>query len=48
VHVKALADNSMQGRLTGSDAYMRAAKYVVSQFDTAGLRPAGVNGYYQP
>jgi hypothetical protein len=42
-HVKALADDSMQGRLTGSEGYLRAAKYVVSQFDAAGLQPAGVN-----
>src|SRR5580698_8117132 len=47
-HVKALADDSMQGRLTGSEGYLRAARYVVSQFDAAGLEPAGVNGYYQP
>jgi len=47
-HVKALADDGMQGRLTGSEGYLRAAKYVVSQFDAMGLPPAGVNGYYQP
>jgi Zn-dependent M28 family amino/carboxypeptidase len=47
-HIKALADDSMQGRLTGSEGYLRAAKYVVSQFDAMGLPPAGVNGYYQP
>ena len=47
-HVKALADPGMEGRLTGSEGYLRAAKYVVSQFDAAGLQPAGVNGYYQP
>src|SRR5947208_54104 len=47
-HVKTLADNSMEGRLTGSEGYLRAAKYVVSQFDSAGLKPAGVNGFYQP
>src|SRR5580658_9587654 len=46
--VKTLADDSMEGRLTGSQGYLRAAKYVVSQFDAAGLQPAGVNGYYQP
>jgi hypothetical protein len=46
--VKTLADDSMEGRLTGSEGYLRAAKYVVSQFDTMGLQPAGVNGYYQP
>jgi Zn-dependent M28 family amino/carboxypeptidase len=47
-HIKVLADKSMEGRLTGSDAYLRAARYVVSQFDSAGLQPAGVNGFYQP
>ncbi len=47
-HIKALADNGMEGRLTGSEGYLRAAKYVVSQFDAMGLQPAGVNGYYQP
>ncbi|HXB73730.1 MAG TPA: M20/M25/M40 family metallo-hydrolase [Candidatus Acidoferrales bacterium] len=47
-HVKVLADDGMQGRLTGSEGYLRAAKYVVSQFDAMGLQPAGVNGYYQP
>jgi Zn-dependent M28 family amino/carboxypeptidase len=46
--VKTLADDSMEGRLTGSEGYLRAARYVVSQFDTMGLQPAGVNGYYQP
>jgi len=47
-HIKVLADDGMQGRLTGSEGYLRAAKYVVSQFDGMGLQPAGVNGYYQP
>jgi Zn-dependent M28 family amino/carboxypeptidase len=47
-HIKALADDGMEGRLTGSEGYLRAARYVVSQFDAAGLQPAGVNGYYQP
>jgi len=47
-HVEALAAPGMEGRLTGSEGYLRAAKYVVSQFDAAGLQPAGVNGYYQP
>ncbi|MBV8731021.1 MAG: peptidase M28, partial [Acidobacteriia bacterium] len=47
-HIQALADNKMEGRLTGSEGYLRAAKYVVSQFDSARLQPAGVNGYYQP
>jgi Zn-dependent M28 family amino/carboxypeptidase len=47
-HIQVLAADNMEGRLTGSEGYLRAAKYVVSQFDAAGLLPAGVNGYYQP
>jgi len=47
-HIQTLASETMQGRLTGSEGYLRAAKYVVSQFDSMGLQPAGMNGYYQP
>jgi Zn-dependent M28 family amino/carboxypeptidase len=48
-HVQYLADPSMKGRLTGSDEYLKAAAYVVDQFKSFGLAPAGVNGgYYQP
>lgn len=47
-HIQKLADDGMEGRLTGSEGYLRAARYVVSQFDAAGLQPAGVNGWYQP
>ncbi|MEI9974289.1 MAG: hypothetical protein WDO73_20910 [Ignavibacteriota bacterium] len=46
-HIKALADDGMEGRLTGSEGYLRAARYVVSQFDSAGLQAAGSDGYYQ-
>ena len=39
----------MNGRLTGSEDYLRAAAYVVDQFKAYGLTPAGVDGgYYQP
>src|SRR5258705_6517815 len=48
-HVQKLADRSMNGRLTGSEDYLRAAAYVVDQFKAYGLTPAGVDGgYYQP
>jgi Zn-dependent M28 family amino/carboxypeptidase len=47
-HVQALAAPEMEGRLTGSEGYLRAARYVVAQFDSAGLQPAGASGYYQP
>ena len=48
-HVQYLADPAMKGRLTGSEEYLRAAAYVVDQFKSFGLAPAGLNGsYYQP
>ena len=48
-HVQKLADPSMNGRLTGSEEYLKAAAYVVDQFKAYGLTPAGVDGgYYQP
>lgn len=48
-HVQALAGDDMQGRLTGSLGYMKAAQYVVGQFKSFGLEPAGVNGtFLQP
>jgi Zn-dependent M28 family amino/carboxypeptidase len=48
-HVEVLASNALQGRLTGSPGYMKAADYVSDQFAKAGLRPAGDDGsWYQP
>jgi hypothetical protein len=41
-----LANDSMQGRDTGSEAYERAAKYVADHFKADGLKPAGDNGTY--
>jgi hypothetical protein len=46
-HVKTLADDGLEGRQTGSDGYRKAAAYVVEQFEKAGLKPAGTNGYLQ-
>jgi Zn-dependent M28 family amino/carboxypeptidase len=47
--VQYLADPSMKGRLTGSEEYLKAAAYVVDQFKSFGVAPAGVNGsFYQP
>ncbi len=43
-HVQYLADDSMHGRLTGSDDYLKAAAYVVDKFKSYGLEPAGLNG----
>ena len=46
-HVRTLADDSMEGRDTGSSGYERAAEYVTEQFRAAGLEPAGEDGYRQ-
>ena len=48
-HIRVLADDSMKGRQTGSGAYLKAAAYVVDQFQSLGLKPAGIHGtWYQP
>jgi Zn-dependent M28 family amino/carboxypeptidase len=46
--VSTLAADDMEGRLTGSPGYQRAADYVVSQLEAIGLEPAGTDGYFQP
>lgn len=43
-HVAFLADDLLQGRDTGSEGHEIAARYVASQFDAMGLKPAGDNG----
>ena len=47
-HVKFLADDSLEGRETGSEGLRKAQAYAVEQLHKAGLEPAGVNGFYQP
>jgi hypothetical protein len=47
-HIQFLADDSLQGRNTGSPGYMTAVHYVESNFEKLGLKPAGTNGYLQP
>lgn len=39
-----LSNDSMEGRDTGSPAYLRAARLVAEKFQAAGLKPAGENG----
>jgi hypothetical protein len=43
---EALSGDAMEGRDTGSAAYMRAADYVAKRFQAAGLQPAGDGGGY--
>lgn len=40
-HVEFLADDLLKGRDTGSEGHEIAARYVASQFDGLGLKPAG-------
>ncbi len=47
-HVRALADDGLEGRQTGTEGYRKAAAYVADQFERAGLKPAGTKGYFQP
>jgi len=46
-HVTVLADDALEGRQTGSEGYRKAAAYVVSHFEKAGLKPAGSKGFLQ-
>src|SRR5437879_2228458 len=46
-HVKFLADDSLEGRDTGSEGLRKAQAYAVQQLQKAGLEPAGSNGFDQ-
>jgi Zn-dependent M28 family amino/carboxypeptidase len=47
-HIQVLADDKMEGRNTGSEGHRKAATYVAGEFERAGLKPGGTNGYIQP
>jgi hypothetical protein len=47
-HIQYLAEDRLEGRLTGSEGHRKAAGYVAGKFATAGLKPAGTDGYFQP
>src|SRR5947209_14907282 len=47
-HVRYLADDKLEGRLTGSEGHRQAANYVAAQFEKLGLKPAGTSAYIQP
>src|ERR1700760_1783822 len=46
-HIRTLASDDYQGRLTGSPGYRKAADYVAGVFKREGLQPAGTDGYFQ-
>lgn len=43
-HVKYLADDKLRGRLPGKEGYQMAVDYVVGEYKSIGLKPAGENG----
>jgi len=45
--LSALADDSMEGRGTGTRGSMRAARFIAATMRDAGLEPAGDSGYFQ-
>jgi Zn-dependent M28 family amino/carboxypeptidase len=47
-HIKVLADDSLEGRNTGSEGLRKAQAYAVEQLQKAGAEPAGTDGFYQP
>ena len=47
-HVQYLADDRLEGRLTGTEGYRKAAQYVADHFKEYGLEPGGTQGYFQP
>ena len=47
-HIQFLASDDLQGRDTGTEGHLKAARYIASEYERAGLKPAGTNGYIQP
>lgn len=45
-HVEFLADDALEGRMTGSEGSKRAADYIVEEFSKLHLQPAGEEGGY--
>jgi Zn-dependent M28 family amino/carboxypeptidase len=46
-HVSYLASDKLKGRNVGSAGFDLAADYMAKQFEKAGLKPAGGDGYFQ-
>ncbi len=43
-----LANDSLEGRETGTETEKKAARYIAKRFKNLGLQPAGTDGYLQP
>ena len=46
-HIKYLSSDERQGRFPGSKGSKEAIEYIVKQFKSAGVEPAGIDGYTQ-
>ena len=47
-HIEVLANDSLEGRRTGTPGEQKAITYISNEFKTVGLLPKGTNGFYQP
>lgn len=47
-HIEFLANDNLQGRDTGSEGHLKAARYVAGEMERYGFAPAGTTGYFQP
>ncbi len=47
-HLAYLADDALEGRMTGQPGYDAAARYVADRFRDMGLDPGGEDGWFQP
>lgn len=45
-HVEFLADDALEGRMTGSEGAKRAAEHIATQFEAMNLKPIGDEGSY--
>ena len=45
-HVRYLASDKLEGRMTGTEGARRAGEYIAARFKEAGLEPLGDNGTY--
>ncbi len=46
-HIQYLADDKLEGRMTGSNGETLAMQYIIEQYQQIGLEPQGVKGYIQ-
>jgi hypothetical protein len=47
-YMQVLASDRLEGRRTGTPGHRKAVEYAAAQFKSAGLKPLGTDGYFQP